>query len=98
MAEEQRWQPEVRERRYNRRKDAGLPRLVSEGDSWFDYPPHANVIDYVDDTENFAVKRFESSGDTLHNMASRVEAVADAVRTEHPECVLLKEEIREIIR
>jgi hypothetical protein len=85
---EARWQPTVREKRYRQRKKK-LPRLVSEGDSWFDYPPHPNIIDYIDDEERFAIKRFELSGDTLHNMADQIAKVVAAIESEKPLCLLL---------
>jgi len=81
--------PAERERRYKRGKKAKLTRLVSEGDSWFDYPPHTNIIDWIDLTERFAIKRFEVSGDTIHHMETTSGKVADAVVTEEPLCVLL---------
>jgi hypothetical protein len=83
------WDPAERERVYRRRKKAGLTRLVSEGDSWFDYPPHTNVVDWIDATERFAIERFEQSGDTIHSMESTSGKVADAVVSEQPLCVLL---------
>jgi len=83
------WDPAERNRKYRRRKKAGLLRLVSEGDSWFDYPPHTNVIDWIDATERFAIERFEQSGDTIHNMEATSGKVADAVASEQPVCVLL---------
>jgi hypothetical protein len=86
---EERWQPAVREKRYRQRKDKkNYVRLVSEGDSWFDYPPHPNIIDYIDDTERFAIKRFETSGDTLHNMVNKIDAVLSAILSEKPLCLL----------
>lgn len=83
------WDPAERERKYRRRKKLGLPRLLSEGDSWFDYPPHTNVIDWIDETERFAIERFETSGDTIHNMNITKSKVVDAVVAEEPMCVLL---------
>jgi hypothetical protein len=72
--------------RYQLRKDS-LPRLVSEGDSWFDYPVWSNIIDLVDEREQFAVRRLECSGDKLR------EIVADgsyltAIRKEKPRLLL----------
>lgn len=84
---EERWQPAVREKRYKQRKNK-RPRLVSEGDSWFDYPPHPNIIDYIDDEELFAIKRFEQSGDTLHNMLDKIDKVVAAIESEKPLCLL----------
>jgi hypothetical protein len=83
------WDPAERERKYRRRKRAGLTRIISEGDSWFDYPPHTNVIDWIDATERFAIQRFEVSGDTIHNMEATSDKVAAAVVSEQPLCVLL---------
>jgi len=64
------WDPVERDRRYANCKRAGLQRLISEGDSWFDYPPHPNIIDFLDGEGFWAIKRFEKSGDTLDNVAS----------------------------
>lgn len=63
-----RWQPAEREARYLKARKAGRPVVVSEGDSWFDYPMYRNIIDRVDDTKRFALKRLEFSGDTVANM------------------------------
>ena len=64
MAEE-RWKQSFKNQRYRLRKNAGLPRLLSEGDSWFAYPIYRNLIDYIDDTERYAIRRTEQSGDRL---------------------------------
>ena len=64
MAEE-RWKQSFKNQRYRLRKNAGLPRLLSEGDSWFGYPIYRNLIDYIDDTERYAIRRTEQSGDRL---------------------------------
>ena len=83
-----RWQPEVRDRRYKKRRNLGLDRIVSEGDSWFDYPMYLNLIDRVDDLDRFAIKRFEVSGDTLGNMLTELPRVERTVIEENPKCIL----------
>ena len=85
------WDPVERDRRYSSCKRAGLTRLISEGDSWFDYPPHPNGIDFLDDEGFWAIKRFEKSGDTLENIASdaNLARIADTARKEKPEAILL---------
>lgn len=66
-----RWQPAEREARYAKARRAGRPVVVSEGDSWFDYPLYRNIIDRVDDLKRFAIKRLEFSGDTVANMIGK---------------------------
>lgn len=85
------WDPVERDRRYASCKRAGLRRLISEGDSWFDYPPHPNVIDFLDGEGFWAIKRFEKSGDTLGNVASdaSLARIATTAQKEKPEAILL---------
>ena len=64
------WDPVERDKRYRSAKADGLTRLLTEGDSWFDYPPHPNVIDWMEAEGRWAIKRLEKSGDTVENMAS----------------------------
>ena len=64
------WDPVERDKRYRNAKADGLTRLLSEGDSWFDYPPHPNIIDWLEAEGRWAIKRLEKSGDTVENMAS----------------------------
>jgi hypothetical protein len=77
--------------RYRRDRKAGKPRLVSEGDSWFDYPQHRNVVDHLVATGAYAVLRFETSGDTLRRMVapSSLGPLLQWVRSERPLAVLL---------
>jgi hypothetical protein len=84
------WDPVERDRRYASCTRAGLRRLVSEGDSWFDYPPHPNVIDWLDGEGFWAIKRFEKSGDTVDNMAteSNLSRIASIAKKEKPEAFL----------
>jgi hypothetical protein len=84
------WDPVERDRRYASCKRAGLRRLVSEGDSWFDYPPHPNVVDWLDGEGFWAIKRFEKSGDTVDNMAteSNLARIASFAKKEKPEAFL----------
>jgi hypothetical protein len=86
-----RWQPAEREARYYKARRAGKIVVVSEGDSWFDYPMYRNIIDHIDDTKRFALKRLEFSGDTVRNMignARALEAFHEVVKQERPRFVL----------
>ena len=85
------WDPVERDRRYASCKRAGLRRLISEGDSWFDYPPHPNIIDFLDGEGFWGIKRFEKSGDTLENIASdaNLARIASTAQKEKPEAILL---------
>ncbi|MBC7789819.1 MAG: hypothetical protein H7Z74_07720, partial [Anaerolineae bacterium] len=85
------WDPVERDRRYASCKRAGLRRLISEGDSWFDYPPHPNVIDFLDGEGIWGIKRFEKSGDTLENVAveANLARIAAIAQREKSEAILL---------
>lgn len=85
------WDPIERDRRYASCKRAGLRRLISEGDSWFDYPPHPNIIDFLDGEGFWGIKRFEKSGDTLANIAEEgnLARIAATAAKEKPDAILL---------
>jgi len=86
-----RWQPSERNARYRKRRNAGFPSVVSEGDSWFDYPFYKNTIDLIDDAELFAHHRLEASGDTVKGMigtAAAVNNLRTIIEHERPICVL----------
>lgn len=85
------WDPVERDRRYASCKRAGLRRLISEGDSWFDYPPHPNIIDFLDGEGFWGIKRFEKSGDTLANIADpgNLARIATTAQKEKPDAILL---------
>jgi hypothetical protein len=57
---------------FARKRRMGLPAAFSIGDSWFDYPIYANIIDLVDDTNLFAIKRHELSGTLLHQVIAQI--------------------------
>lgn len=82
--------PQERIQRYNRLRGR-LPRLLSQGDSWFDYPLFANLIDRIDERERYAIRRLEHSGDRLSQMVAspRFDDWAAEVRNEAPQAVLL---------
>lgn len=84
------WDPVERDRRYASCKRDGLRRLISEGDSWFDYPPHPNIIDWLDGEGLWAIKRFEKSGDTVDNMAAEANlaGIAASAKKEQSEAIL----------
>jgi hypothetical protein len=54
------------------KRSAGLPAAFSIGDSWFDYPIYENVIDRIDDTDLFAIKRHELSGALLGEVRAQI--------------------------
>ncbi len=84
------WEPEERRKRYRNAKRDGLRRLMTEGDSWFDYPPHANIIDWLESEGQWAINRLERSADTVENMVTDANLVllAAVARKEKPECIL----------
>jgi hypothetical protein len=89
-----RWQQAERNARYIKARAAGRPVVVSEGDSWFDYPQYRNIIDLIDDRKRFALKRLEFSGDTVANMigdggsASGVADLETVILAERPRFLL----------
>jgi hypothetical protein len=89
-----RWQPAEREARYYKARKAGRVVVVSEGDSWFDYPMYRNIIDHVDDQKRFALKRLEFSGDTVAHMVGTdgnwagLKSLVTVVEHERPRFVL----------
>lgn len=42
--------------------------VVAEGDSWFDYPPHRDILDHLVGLYGWRVRRLSRAGDTLENM------------------------------
>ena len=86
-----RHRPSERLARYRKRKRAGFPVVLSEGDSWFSYEFYRNVIDHLDDDEMFAHLRLEMSGDTVENMIGdprALDGLRAVVRDERPLFVL----------
>ena len=83
----ERWEQSVKNQVYRQRKKAGLPRLLSEGDSWFGYPIYRNIIDYIDDTEEYAICRREQSGDMLAEILNTGEFYP-LIDKEKPRCLL----------
>ncbi|MEJ7758357.1 MAG: hypothetical protein WKF55_02070 [Gemmatimonadaceae bacterium] len=85
------WEPEERRKRYRNAKRDGLRRLMTEGDSWFDYPPHANIVDWLESEGQWAINRLERSADTVENMTTdaNLALLAAIAKKEKPECILL---------
>lgn len=78
-----------RQQRYRTRIAEGWTglKLVSEGDSWFQYPfLLRDVIDHL--SENHAILSLGAAGDTLDDLITQDEVVA-AVMAEQPDAVLL---------
>jgi hypothetical protein len=80
-------QQAVWDRRYRRRRDR-FPRLVAEGDSWFAYPVWLNLVDFVDASDRWAIRRLGTSGRRLREIFEDG-AYLDAVRRERPRLLLL---------
>src|SRR5215203_1787158 len=86
--------PALRDARYRKARRAGRLPIVSEGDSWFDYPMYKNLIDHVDDTNRFAIYRLEYSGDTVTNMVGNgsswkgLNALKEIIESEQPRLFL----------
>jgi hypothetical protein len=78
-----------RKGRYHKKINAGYdgPRIVSEGDSWFQYPVLLkDTIDYLID--HYAVFSLGAAGDLLKNMADKQEYIS-ALRDTGAEILLL---------
>ncbi len=80
-----------RERRYRRQIAAGYAglRIVSEGDSWFQYPfLLRDVIDHL--SERYAVLSLGKAGDTLSNIiAEQSKDIFPALAEHRPHCFLI---------
>lgn len=46
------------------------PVVLSEGDSWFCYPDHRNLVDHLDDVGRMSLLRLESNGDEVVEILS----------------------------
>lgn len=44
------------------------PVIVAEGDSWFDYPPGVDILNWMHVDHGYSVQQFSHYGDTLENM------------------------------
>lgn len=54
------------------REHPDYPKVISEGDSWFSFPVHANIVDHLDELlgRRLALLRLENPGDDLLEMTS----------------------------
>lgn len=84
------WARNSRNKLYKRMiaQDPEAPRLISEGDSWFQHP-HPKVLDIIDQLMNhYPIYSMGAAGDTLRNMFYEGEFVR-AMRYEKPRIFLL---------
>ncbi|MGV6848803.1 MAG: trypsin-like peptidase domain-containing protein [Marinibacterium sp.] len=86
------WSRSRRRRRFKRRMRRGetLPVIVSEGDSWFQFPILIDdVIDHLD--RNYLVWSLGAAGDTADNMIRRAPEYLDGLReqADHVQAFLL---------
>lgn len=89
-----------RDKKYNKVKNGnGRIRIVSEGDSWFQYPRFRiagvtivkgvkDVIDHLIDGDEYAVKSLDAGADLLRNIYHKREYIK-AIRQEDPRFFLL---------
>jgi hypothetical protein len=83
------WDKRRRQRKYYKKIDAGWPglRIVSEGDSWFQYPfLLKDVIDHLFD--EFAIYSLGAAGDLVADMLDQDE-ILGAIRAQKPHVLLM---------
>jgi len=81
---------QARQREYREKIANGWDglRLVSEGDSWFQYPILLREI--IDDLfQEYAIFDMSAAGDSLHNMRRGVQQIIDALKAESSHGLLL---------
>ncbi len=59
-------------------------RLVAEGDSWFDYPPGLDILDYLKKKYKYKIHKVAEHGDTLENMVYGTEIRKNFTRRQPP--------------
>lgn len=80
-----------RQVRYQQKKESPkvTTRIISEGDSWFQYPLILHdVIDYLMREDEFAVLSFGGAGDLIRDMVAKAEYLG-ALKTEQPDFFLI---------
>ncbi|MCP4419297.1 MAG: hypothetical protein GY805_22005 [Chloroflexi bacterium] len=84
------WSRRRRQRRYRRKLAQGgsIIKIVSEGDSWFQFPVLIKeTVDHLMDHDDLAVFSLGAAGDLLRNMIARAEYL-NAVEQENPQFLL----------
>ncbi len=78
-----------RQRRYEKAKKKAKIRIMSEGDSWFQYPFILHdVIDHLMDNPDFAIMSFGEAGDLIRDMVAKAEFTT-ALQKEEPSYFLV---------
>lgn len=78
-----------RRKKYLKKKDRlGVTRIVAEGDSWFQHPLIKDIIDWVEDRDEYAVLALARAGDELRQMVNPGEYL-QVVKSEQPRYFLL---------
>ena len=78
-----------RQRKYDNKKDRAKFRIISEGDSWFQYPFILHdVIDHLMADPDFAILSFGEAGDLIRDMVAKAEFTS-AVEAEQPSFFLI---------
>lgn len=81
-----------REKLYEKRlrENPGAIRVISEGDSWFQYPIYVkDIIDWLIEDKNYAVYSLGAGGDWLANIFEQREYIKVLERTDHPQVFLI---------
>lgn len=76
----------TRRHRYQRQKKIGKVRIVAEGDSWFQHPLLADIVDHLE--HDFAVRSLGTAGDELSDILEQNDIVG-TIRSEKPAFLLL---------
>ena len=71
-----------------KREHRDWPRVIAEGDSWFDYPMNDDVIDHLLDKNQCAVYALSHHGDEVEDMIAKAEWLPH-LHKEQPRCMLL---------
>ncbi len=82
----------LRERKYKRKikKDPLSTRIVSEGDSWFQYPIYIkDIIDWLIKEDSFAINSLGAGGDWLYNILTQREYFKALETSGNPKFLLI---------
>ncbi|OJJ17807.1 hypothetical protein BKI52_28520 [marine bacterium AO1-C] len=86
-ARSRRYRHRLFEKRMRRNPDSFV--IVSEGDSWFQYPVFVkDVIDHLNEIDEFAIRSFGFGGDWLSNILEESEYI-NAIRWYNPKVFLI---------
>lgn len=84
------WVRSRRKKRYDKmiEEHPDRPRLVAEGDSWFQHPLVKETIDHLVDLYGYPIRSLDAAGDTLEQIVAQDEYV-DTLKQEKAKALLL---------